>query len=227
LVGPTKAKALIAAETSRRSAIVSARQTRARLLAESIDAAKQDVQMLTSRLPSDDLIRGLKERADAMQALLQKGQVARVTVLQVQGQLADAEQRRQDSVARLSEAKQRLGSLGQDKVKMDTDTRGELETAINTIEQQITGASREADTSGGVLGALKVQYGAPSEVSTFSYQIVRQTPNGPVEHAARGMTPLYPGDLVRIVTPEDGQNPATAPETVTQPGFKNASFGCK
>ena len=110
---------------------------------------------------------------------------------------------------------------------MDADKQSELNTAINTIEQQIVGATRDADSSSGVLGALKVQYGASSEASKFSYQIVRQTASGPVEFAARGMTPLYPGDLVRIVTPEDGQNPATAPETVTPPEFKKASFGCK
>jgi polysaccharide biosynthesis/export protein ExoF len=227
LVGETKAKALIAAEVSRRLAIVSAHQNRERLLAESIDTAKQDVQMLTSRLPSDDLIRSLKERSNALQTLLQKGAVARVQVIEVQGQLADAEQRRQDSIARLAEARQRLASLEQDKARLDADTRSELNTAVNAVEQQIAGASRDADSSSGVLGALKVQYGAPSEPSKFSYQIVRQTANGPVEFAARGMTPLYPGDLVRIVTPEDGQNPATAPETVTPPEFKKASFGCK
>jgi protein involved in polysaccharide export with SLBB domain len=225
LVGDSKAKALIAAEISRRLAIVSARQTRERTLAEQINMAKQDMQMLTSHMPSDELIRNLQERAKALQGLLQKGWASRVQVLQVQGQLSEAEQRRQDALARLTEAKQRLATLEQDKARLDADTRSELDTAINTIEQQIAGDRRSADGSGGVLGALKV--GVSSEASKFSYQIVRQTANGPVEFAARGMTPLYPGDLVRIVTPEDGQNPATAPETVTPPGFKNASFACK
>jgi len=227
LVGEARAKTLIAAENSRRSAIVSARQTRERLAAESIDAAKQTVLMLTNSLPSEELARSLKERISALQAMLTKGWVARTSVLQVQGQLAEAEQRRQDAMTRLTEAKQRLASVEQDKARLDADTRSELDTTINAVEQQIAGAGRDADSSGGVLGALKVRYGASSEVSKFSYQIVRQTAKGPVEFAARGMTPLYPGDLVRIVTPEDGQNPATAPETVTQPRFKNASFGCK
>ena len=96
VVGATKAKALIAAEISRRLAIVSARQTRERLLAEQIDTAKQDVQMLTSRMPSDELIRSLRERVNGLQGLLQKGWASRVQVIQVQSQLSEAEQRRQD-----------------------------------------------------------------------------------------------------------------------------------
>ena len=230
LVGEANAKALVAAEVSRRLAIVSARHTRERMLAEQINMANQDVQTLTSRMPSDELIRSLKERVNALQGLLQKGWTSRVQVLQVQSQLSEAEQRRQDSTIRLTEAKQRIATLEQDKARLDADTQSERNTAVNAVEQQIAGASRDADSSSGVLGALKAQYGAPSEVSKFSYQIVRQTAKGPVEFAARGMTPLYPGDLVRIVTPEDGQNPPTAPtapETLTQPWFKNASFGCR
>jgi hypothetical protein len=60
--------------------------------------------------------------------------------------------------------------------------------------------------SSGLGGGVRLAGGADKKVSApaaLSYEIVRQTPKGPVVLAAGEITTVAPGDLVRLVTPAD------------------------
>jgi protein involved in polysaccharide export with SLBB domain len=207
LVGPTKAAAMIAAEVGRRSAIVSARNTRLQSAAEAIKAAQQEVDMLSTKSRSieamDANIGALKQRAEGIEQLYNRGQLTNSLVIETRSRVADAERTRQDTIIQLAQAKQHLVTLQQDQAKLEADTRGELETQILTINEQIANASRENAASEGILGALQVQYTPPA--SAITYEIVRQTPKGPVAFIANGMTTLIPGDLVHLSTTDEAK----------------------
>jgi hypothetical protein len=124
-------------------------------------------------------------------------------VIETRSRVADAERTRQDTIIQLAQAKQHLVTLQQDQAKLEADTRGELETQILTVNEQIANASRENAASEGILGALQVQYTPPA--SAITYEIVRQTPKGPVAFIANGMSTLIPGDLVHLSTSDDAK----------------------
>jgi hypothetical protein len=138
-----------------------------------------------------------------MQGLLQRGTISNLVATQAQSELVEAEQRRRDTVTQYTMAQQRAASAAQEQARFQADTRAEIESEINSVEQLIAANEREFATSDGVLGALRattVQYTPPSEKGGFSYQIVRQQGSaGPIALTADGMTVLEPGDLVHVI----------------------------
>jgi protein involved in polysaccharide export with SLBB domain len=224
LVGPPKAAAMIGAEVGRRSAIVSARNTRLQSAAEAVEAAQQEVEMLSTKSRSMDAmdanLRALRQRADALQQLYNKGQLTNNLLIETKSRVADAERTRQDTIIQLAQAKQHLATLQQDQAKLEADARGELETQILAINEQIENASRENAASEGILGALQVQF-TPPPASAITYEIVRQTQTGPVAFSANGMSTLIPGDLVRLSTTDDVTADPGRP-TPSQPNIRPA-----
>jgi protein involved in polysaccharide export with SLBB domain len=234
LVGPTKATALIAAEIDRQSAIVSARNARLQSAAEGVKAAQQDVDLLSNQSRSiesiDANIAALKRRAAGVEQLYNKGALNNNLLIETKSRVADAERNRQDMIIQLAQAKQRLVTAQQDQAKLEADRRGELDTQILSISQQIADANRETATSEGILGALQVQYTLPA--SAITYEIVRQTTKGPVAFAANGMSTLIPGDLVQVST-TDGEKAGPSATTPGQPNIRptttpaSAAAGCR
>jgi protein involved in polysaccharide export with SLBB domain len=215
LVGPTKVAAIIAAEVDRRNGIVSARNARLQSAAEAVKSAQQEVELMSTKSRSlesmDANITALKKRAEGIQQLYDKGQlVTNNMIIDTRTRVADAERNRQEMVIQLAQAKQRLVTAQQDRAKLEADMRGELDTQLLLISQQIADASRENMTSEGILGALQAQYTTPP-ASTITYEIVRQTTRGPVTFVANGMSILIPGDLVQVSTAEDAKTDPTAP----------------
>jgi protein involved in polysaccharide export with SLBB domain len=201
LVGATEAIHLINEQGERRKAIVQARKDRERAMANSFEAAKQDLQMYGHTTALDKLVKTRQERVDSTRALVERNVVAKSMLSQVEGELSDAEQRRQDAINQYGMAKQRLASLAADKLKVQADLEKDLAIEIDAVERQITESEREMNTSEGILKNLPVTrtaYAPSKETSGITYQIVRRTASGPVNIAADGMTLLQPGDLVNI-----------------------------
>ena len=236
VVGPTKATALIAAEIERQSAIVSARNARSQAGAEAVKTAQQDVDLLSTQSRSiesmDANIAALKRRAAGIEQLYNKGALNNNLLIETKSRVADAERNRQDMIIQLAQAKQRLVTAQQDQAKLEADMRGELDTQILSISQQIADANRETATSEGILGAFQVQY-TPA-ASAITYEIVRQTAKGPVAFAANGMSTLIPGDLVQVsVSTTDGEKAGPPATTPGQPNIRrtttpaSAAAGCR
>ena len=215
LVGPTKAAAMISAEVDRRSGIVAARMAQLQSAVDAVKVEQQEVNQLSGKSRSFDAmdadVQALKRHADALNDLNKKGVIANYQVIDARTHVADAERNRQDIVNQLAQAKERLATTQQSQATLEANTRGELDTQILTLNQQIADADRENMASEGVLGALQVQYRTPP-ASAITYEIVRQTSRGPVVFSATGMSTLIPGDLVRVSTNEDGKTDAVPPD---------------
>jgi protein involved in polysaccharide export with SLBB domain len=227
LVGEVQARGLVATEMARRQPIVEARRSASRTQADTLATVRQEVAQMSDKMgPLDALIRMRGERVAAFNRLMSQGTLGRPQIMQAQSDLADAELRKQDAVNQITMAKQRLGQLESEDQRNAAQIRGDLETAILGVEQQIAADTRESETSSGVLGALKVtpiSFGSPqvsSDGDRATYEIVRQTPEGPKTIAASGTTRLRPGDLVRIA-PKEAERVApggSAPHSIsTQP----------
>jgi predicted RNase H-like nuclease (RuvC/YqgF family) len=236
---PERANELIGAEMERRLAIVQSRRERDWAMEQRIIAARQQVESLRSRVGTmDPTIKMRKDRVAAYESLMAKGTLARTTVLQAQAELTNDERARGDMLNQLQQAEQALHQLETEKATMEASTRSDLETAIVSVSQQIQSASREADTAGSILVAMKGKVtpisatSGPEPAQAPKYEIVRQTDKGPVVFAAREMSVLRPGDLVRIaesqqprpMVPSDNAAPS---RTNTVPISATDQTGCK
>jgi polysaccharide biosynthesis/export protein ExoF len=204
LVGATEAASLIDEQGDRRRAIAMTRRDRERAALSAVESAKQDLRMYARTDSLDDLVKIRQERVDNLRSLVDKNLTAKSTLSQVQAELSDAEQRRQDAFNQYSMAKQRLAQIEQEALRARSDVANDLTAEIDLTDRQIADNEREFDTSEGILSTLpatrtRFAESASKDPNQIGYLIVRQTPNGPVKMESSGMTVLQPGDLVDIV----------------------------
>ncbi|MER8406076.1 polysaccharide biosynthesis/export family protein [Mesorhizobium sp. M1307] len=219
LAGASEAANLVNEQSDRRKAVATARKDRERANLRALEAAKQDVAAYGRMESLDKLVKLRQERVNSMRTLVDR-QVLSMTVMdQIQSELSDAEQRRQDALNQYASAKQRLASLESEVLRTRADLRNDLEVEIETMESQIEANVRELNVSEGVLYTLpvtRVQFA--KDANSATYQIVRQSAAGPVSIESVGMTPLQPGDLVNIIVGENGpREPAGSPVPTSSP----------
>lgn len=231
MIGAGEATRLVNEQSDRRKAIVQARKDREQAMASSVESARQDLQMYGHTTSLDKLIKMRQERVDNTRALVERNIVSKSMLSQVEGELSDAEQRRQDAVNQYGIAKQRLASLVAEKLKVQADLENDLAIEIDAVERQIADNQREMNTSEGILQNLPVTTNvsfSPSKQKSggVTYQIVRRTMTGPINIAADGMTLLQPGDLVNITVAAGDttgsaatSSPQTTPVTVPDNGL--------
>lgn len=206
LVGASEATRLVNEQSDRRKSIMQARKDRERAIMKSIESARQELSLYGHTTSLDNLVKTRQERVDNTRALVERNVVAKSMLSQVESELSDAEQRRQDAINQYGMAKQRLAALAAEGFKVHADLENDLATEIDAVERQIADSERELNTSEGILRSLPVTRAAftpAREASGISYQIVRRTASGPVNIAADGMTLLQPGDLVNVAVGPD------------------------
>lgn len=221
LTGADVGEALIAREVEQRSGIAAARAAQRDALSASLAMAQQEIQRISKlQQPLDALIALRKERADAMKGLAEKGQIGRAMVIQAQGDLMDAQQRRQDVSSQLSLTAQRVLTTAQQEIaRFEADARTSLDSQITTLEQQVSTTAGDAATSLDVLATLQPVVFAPrAGPDQIQYVVVRRGADGPVELAATGLTSLRPGDLVKLdLTTADSGDENSAGTKAGQP----------
>ncbi|WP_398465488.1 polysaccharide biosynthesis/export family protein [Tardiphaga sp.] len=206
MVGASEAKSLLDEQSERRKPMLLARQERQRAIAGALDAAKQDIQAYGRTDSLDQLVKTRQERVDSTRALVERNVLGKAVLSQVQGELSDAEQRRQDALNQYGMAKQRLASMQADGIKVQSDLKNELVVEIDMIERQLADNEREFRTSEGVLSSLpatRSQFPSAKQTNRIGYSIVRQTSKGPVNIESDGLTSLQPGDLVNVMLGAD------------------------
>ncbi|MER9651147.1 polysaccharide biosynthesis/export family protein [Mesorhizobium sp. M0199] len=219
LAGATEAANLVNEQSDRRKAVATARKDRERANLRALEAAKQDVVAYGRMESLDKLVKLRQERVNSMRMLVDRKVLSMTVMDQIQSELSDAEQRRQDGLNQYASAKQRLASLESEVLRTRADLRNDLEVEIETMESQIEANVRELNVSEGVLYTLpvaRVQFAKGANSAT--YQIVRQSAAGPVSIESVGMTLLQPGDLVNIIVGENGpREPAGSPVPTSSP----------
>lgn len=222
LAGATEAANLVNEQSERRKALATARKDRERANLRALEAAKQDVVAYGRMKSLDELVKLRQERVNSMRTLVDRKVLSMTVMDQIQSELSDAEQRRQDALNQYANAKQRLASLESEVLRTRADLRNDLEIEIETTESQIAANLRELNASEGVLYMLpvtRVQFA--KDANSATYQIVRQSAAGPVSIESVGMTLLQPGDLVNIIAgesePREPAEPAGSPLPTSSP----------
>ncbi|RUV97574.1 MAG: hypothetical protein E5X40_28765 [Mesorhizobium sp.] len=213
LAGATEAANLVNEQSDRRKAVATARKDRERATMRALEAAKQDVAAYARMESFDELIKLRQERVNSMRTLVDRKVLSMTVMDQIQSELSDAQQRRQDARNQYASAKQRLAWLESEVLRTRADLRNDLEVEIETTESQIAANVRELNASEGVLYTLPVTRAQfAKDANSATYQIVRQSAAGPVSIESDGMTLLQPGDLVNIsVGASEPREPAGSP----------------
>ncbi|MER8887143.1 polysaccharide biosynthesis/export family protein [Mesorhizobium sp. M0816] len=219
LAGATEAANLVNEQSERRKAVATAHKDRERANLRALEAARQDVVAYGRTESLDKLVKLRQERVNSMRTLVDRKVLSMAVMDQIQSELSDAEQRRQDALNQYASANQRLASLESEVLRTRADLRNDLEVEIETTESQIAANVREFNVSEGVLYTLpvtRVQFA--KDANSATYQIVRQSAAGPVSIESVGMTLLQPGDLVNIIVGENGPSePAGSPVPTSSP----------
>ncbi len=203
LVGATEATSLVNEQSDRRKAVALARKNRERAILTAVELAKQDLLLYGHTGSLDELVKTRQQRVDNTRSLVDRNIVAKTVLSQVQSELSEAEQRRQDAINQYGMARQRLASLTAEGLRVQAEIENDLAVEIEAVERQIADNERDLNASEGVLSSLPATRAtfAPSKeaANRVTYQIVRQTAAGPVSIPSSGMTLLQPGDLVNII----------------------------
>ncbi|MER8423364.1 polysaccharide biosynthesis/export family protein [Mesorhizobium sp. M1403] len=219
LAGATEAADLVNEQSDRRKAVATARKDRERVNLRALEAARHDVVAYGRMESLDKLVKLRQERVNSMRALVDRKVLSMTVMDQMQSELSDAEQRRQDALNQYASANHRLASLESEVLRTRADLRNDLEVEIETTESQIAANVHELNASEAVLYTLpvtRVQFA--KDANSATYQIVRQSAAGPVSIQSVGMTLLQPGDLVNIIVGENRpREPAGSPVPTSSP----------
>jgi polysaccharide biosynthesis/export protein ExoF len=219
LVGATAAANLISEHSDRRKAVAMARKNRERAILSALESSRQDVAVHGQMGSLDELVKLRQERVNSVRALVDRNVLGKTMLNQAETELSDAELRRQEALNQFAMAKQRLGSLEAEVLRVQADLRNDLEVEIETIERQIAANERELNASEGVLSTLPVTRAEfAKEANRVTYQVVRQAAAGPVSLESTEMTLLQPGDLVNIVVGESEPREHSSPISISPPG---------
>ncbi|RWF59217.1 MAG: hypothetical protein EOS50_00710 [Mesorhizobium sp.] len=228
LAGATEAANLVNEQSDRRKAVATARKDRERATMRALEAAKQDVVAYGRMESLDELVKLRQERVNSMRTLVDRKVLSMTVMAQIQSELSDAEQRRQDALNQYASAKQRLAWLESEVLRTRADLRNDLEVEIETTESQIAANVRELNASEGVLYTLPVTRAQfAKDANSATYQIVRQSAAGPVSIETVGMTLLKPGDLVNIIVGEsEPREPADSSDPILSPTCEGLPAAC-
>jgi polysaccharide biosynthesis/export protein ExoF len=209
LVGKAAAAAAVDDEKVLRSLALSTRQARESALRSAAANAASEVQAAQMRLPSlDASIKLRSERLQAITSLNANGIASKAQLADVQTALVDMEARKQDAMAAVAAAKQKLDQANAELKAFDLEYRSQRELEISTAEREILENWENMATSRGIIKTMQPQ----SEVtaakqSTLVFEIHRHSSNGISIIQADEITELKPGDLVRVKAGANGPAP--------------------
>jgi polysaccharide biosynthesis/export protein ExoF len=195
LVGEQRASDLAATEAARRASVLEAQAHRSHGFESAIDTAEQTISIDQSRLPPlQESINARQVRTDGLLSLMRGGSSDRATVLQAQSELVNVQDKRAEVLTVIAADQNRLANARIDAAKFASDTRTELEQKVTDLQREIDTLSPEVSADAGVMQLLQ-----PSDASSgddLRFEIVR----GSDVLSAEITTPLYPGDVVRVMS---------------------------
>ena len=138
-----------------------------------------------------------RERVESLSKLSKSGTIARPVVIQAQGELLDAEVRRQETLTAIVGAEDRLtnarGQLDANRAQVAINYKNNLLTARNAASEAIA----EGESAASVLRSMTTStLSAIAEDPDF--RVVRRSGAGVIAIKATGTTLLEPGDLVEV-----------------------------
>jgi polysaccharide biosynthesis/export protein ExoF len=163
-----------------------------------IEAGQNEIDALKHKLVQFDVQKGLRvERLEAMEKLKERGVETSNNVLVLRTEMSDIEARRQDSQVAVVQAETRLAEVEGESKKSTLEYRENLAKEIAAVDKDLREA-RETTLSARALATIYYKPNSPSAQAT-SYEIIRQSRDGPKSLSATETSPLIPGDVLKVI----------------------------
>ncbi len=177
-------------------------------IALKVAAARSEVEALKRKIDQVDVQADLRnERLHDMQKLKNRGFATSNPVLVLQTELADIAARRQDAAVALTQAEARLAEAELGDQRLSLEHSAKLATQLASIDQEIAAAQEAIASARALATALHRPTAGP-----HGYEIVRQTQHGAKTFAATEISPLLPGDILKVdAGAPDLPSPSAAP----------------
>lgn len=214
IAGKKNAAALTSEESAVRKLTIIVENSETQSLKAAQDAATADITALEGRLePIDKAIKMRTERVDSLEKLAKAGNLSRMALIQAQGELAEISARRQETIAQMSAARDRLSKVQVDleRIKVRSGSAVAQDLAAAQIEYQK--ALAESNGALGIARSMAKAQRAPTQAEV-RYRVLRRGPTGPVTIEAQESTELKPGDVVQVVDGTAAAAAAAAAESV-------------
>jgi polysaccharide biosynthesis/export protein ExoF len=167
-----------------------------------LDVARNELDILRHKLSQFEAQKKIRtERLEQLEDLMNRGLTTRNGVVNSKSELADIEVRKQDHRLAIAQAEARLSQARQAMKRTALDGAGSLLAAITTTDAEIAKAQMALSSSEALSSVIKASSATIIQASssgTPTYEIVRQTVNGPVVLPAFETSSLKPGDVLKI-----------------------------
>jgi exopolysaccharide production protein ExoF len=199
LAGEQSALTFLATESMVLKAEKASRQHQENELEVRIAAARNEVEVLRRKLDQVDAQKDIRiERLNDMQKLKDRGIVTTNTVVMLRTELSDIETRRADNLVAVAQAEARLAAAAEAKARLKSEQAATLAKELAVVDQEIATA-QAAMISAGTIAATLFNSTIPAS-QAHTYEIVRQSKDGPKTLAAMDTSSLMPGDVLKINT---------------------------
>ncbi|MBR1123205.1 polysaccharide biosynthesis/export family protein [Bradyrhizobium lablabi] len=191
------ARRLIAIENTILRAEQARRMQQVREVNSKADSARNEMEALRRKLEQVDAQRDMRlERLGELQKLKDRGWVTSNNVVTLRSELSDIEARRQDYLAQIAQAESRLAEAEEAGPRLLSEDAANLAKSIATIDKEIAAAQETMTSARALAVVLQKTNGAPQ---AESYEIVRQSREGPQKRQATEMSSLMPGDVLKVI----------------------------
>lgn len=227
LAGSAQAEALLAEAAAAREPVVRTREERDRAVTAAIEAAGKSLKATRDRLaPIRASIEQRRARLEGVQALYQHGNAHRVTLAQVQSELAEATDREAGIRTTIAEAERQLTTLELERTRMVTETTASTEAEITALQREIDDLSGNLASGMRVSSLFRTVLDLPEGEAPLRFEVVRKSGGGAEIIMATPTTTLEPGDLVRLLdAPLPPHRAASAAERVGPPSRLTSLLG--
>ena len=172
-------------------------------LKTAVDDARRNLQARTDRLgPLDTLIAARLDRSKTIQQLADRDSVSRPVLVQIESELAEAQDRKRQAMIEVAQAKNQVAEAEHALANHETADSIDLARTAQSTERDTQEAVTDAEGALTMMATLLPDAGR-SEGDRNSFQVVRKAGTSTVVLDLPGTAPLEPGDLVRAGLPAD------------------------
>lgn len=200
LAGEREALALMSEQQNMRALASEARSIKLKGLDATIAAATRELAIQREKKEKMEENSSAKEqRVAVLQQLSLKGNGGSYQMLQAKSEFGDFQERLSEVQVVISQVEDRLVQAQNEKSRIITESRLDLERDIAAVEEQSAEIAHNIATSAQlVLLARQASRDQPPSHDNVRFEIVRMTPHGPRTMEAGETVTLMPGDLVKV-----------------------------
>ena len=201
LVGSLSSRDLTTEEVQTRALVNAKGKTESAALETMLADARSELDARIGRVkPFDESIRLRKERVQNIQQLVGSNIISRPQLVQVQSELSDAEDRRQQALIDIEAARRRVTQAEHALEQQRSQLRVELDSTLAAVRRDTTDVANDADGQLSVFKMLTANGKSGDLEGAPSFEIVRRRNAQPRVLPVSETASLQPGDLVRVTS---------------------------